>query len=323
MSDEFSQYQVAQWKASPEATRYAFPVISIDEDGGNRVIERERAYRHGCKLDDTGCKAKRWTLEAIFENSIQEPGESAVNGGLVLYPFVINALIESFEKFHDQAGDLYVPTRGWVRARLVDYRRRESPDEQNCARLTMVFCEDNEDKVDANAFSMPSINANAKRLSSVTTFDSQSDGIWGNDSQSLEEFTAGLESWANAPEDSMQEVDQQASSVIGSVDRIFVAFSKPARQSDSTGRNILRDPESSQTVQKLHSTKEIAARGRHGAERGQPRLVTVVFERPQSLVSIAALLGQSLEDLLAANTQLDDPLYIPPRTPVKIYEQVA
>ena len=317
MGDVFESYQIAQWRAASSEQCYAFAAITIDESGGNRIIERERAYRDGCKLDDTGAKGKRWQLEAKFENTIDEPGLSSVNGDLVLYPDILNAMIDSFDRFHDQAGDLYVPTRGWIRARLLDYRRKESPDQQDCADLTLLFVEDNEDRVDARAFTPASAKANARRLAETTSFDEQSDGVWGPDSMSLQELAAGLESWANAPGDMLAEVDQQAGAAIGCVNRVLKAFSQKGGTSD--GRSILLDPESSSTSRKLHATKEIAAQARAEAGRGKPKLITVVFERDQSLVTIASLLKQNVDDLLFANPQIGDPAYIPAKTPVKIY----
>jgi len=319
VSDVFEKYPPGQWRAAAGEPVLAFPVISIEEGGGNRIVERERAYRDGSKLDDTGSKAKRWMLHAKFENTIDEPSLSAVNGSTPLYPDVLNALIDSFDRFHEQPGDLSVPTRGWVRARLEAYKRIEDPGEQDCADLQMTFVEDNEDSVDARAFTAPTANASARRLSGETTFDQQSDGIWGDDSVSLEEFAADLESWANAPGDAAQEVDRTSARVVGAANRILFAFSRPG----GDGRDTLNDPEGSNTARKLHATKEIASSSGGSPDRGQPQVVSVVFERPQSLVTIAALLGRSFEDLLAANPQLDDPLYIPARTPVRVRREAA
>ena len=311
----FDKYQPGQWQASSSATRIAFPVISIREGGGNRIVERERPYRDGSKLDDIGSKAKRWTIEAKFENSIQEPGINSVNGDVPLYPDVINNLIDSFDLYHDEAGDLAVPTRGWVRARLETYDRNEDPDEQDCASLSMTFVEDNEDRVDARSFTAPSVAANAKRLSEVTTFSAQTDGMWDQNMQSLEGFASDLEALANAPGDMAVDLDQTAGSTIGSVNRVGRAFSDPSRD----GRNVLNDPEASSTQRKLEQTKEIAGRSKIDSRRGRPPLQTLVFERAQSLVSIAAIYEQPFEDLLDVNPNLPDPLYIPPKTPVKVF----
>lgn len=316
----FEQYQVGQWRAAYSESPIAFPVISIEEDGGNRLIKRERAYRNGVKIDDTGAREIVWNLDVDFSNSIEEDGLEAVNGaGVAIYPDVLNNLLDSFARYHELPGDLYIPTRGWVRARLDTYRRRETPDKLDCASVTFSFVEDNEDRVDARAFQLPSVQASAERLAQTTEFDQQSDGIWNDDSQSLGEFTTNLESWANAPDDSAQEVDRVSSQTVGSVNRVFKAFSKPG----VSGRDTLRDPESSQTARKLHATKAIASRAAADSRRGRPAIESVVFERVQSLVSVAVLVGQSFEDLLALNPQIDDPLRIPPKTPVRIYGEQA
>lgn len=321
MAEIFEEYQPAQWRAAPDEPRLAFPVLDVQEQGGNRIVERDRPYRSGAKLDDLGDKAKRWTIKAVFENSIQEPGVAAVNGDKALYPTVLNELIDSFDRFHDLPGDLSVPTRGWVRARLETYGRNEQYGERDSAELTLTFVEDNEDRIDARSFTAPTVSANARRLSEITTFDAQSGGIWDDDTQSLEAFASDLEAVANAPGETQQEVDQKAGATIGSTNRILRAFSTPGRG----GRDKLRDPESSSTYRKLQSTKEIAGRSRQEARRGRPPLVTVVFERRQSLVTVAAMFGQDFADLLAVNPQVDDPLHIPPRTPVKVFgrEQAA
>lgn len=317
----FEQYQPGQWRAAPDEPVLAFPVLDVNEAGGNRIIERDRPYRAGAKLDNTGSKAKRWTMRVAFENSLQEPGIDAVNGGVALYPDVLNALLDSFDRFPDETGDLSVPTRGWVRARMESYGRVEEFGERDYAVLTLTFVEDNEDRVDASSFTAPTVSANARRLSEVTTFDAQSDGIWDDDTRSLEETAADLEAVANAPGETQQEVDQKAGASIGSVNRVLKAFSEPGRG----GRDKLRDPESSSTYRKLQATKEIAGRSRQEARRGRPPLVSVVFERRQSLVTVAAMFEQDFDDLLAVNPQIDDPLYIPPRTPVKVFgrEQAA
>ena len=343
MGEIFEQYNVGQWRPVSGGVAYAFPVVSISEGGGNRLIRRERAYRRGCKLDDTGSKEPVWTIETVFENSIQEPDTEAINGDLALYPEVLNELLECFDLYHDEAGDLYVPTRGWIRARLQDYDRRESPEEQDCARLTMVFVADNEDKIDAGAFTQPSVSASAVRLAQETTFDQQSEGIWGDDSQSVQEFASSLESWANAPDDAEREMETKAAATRGSAQRVRKAFSKPVKRVTGTasstpsksaqmgtakaggrnGRDALRDPEGAAANRKLHATEAMAARSKRESRRGRPALVTVVFSRAQSLATVAAIFGQVIGDLIAANPQLDDPLYIPPRTPVRVYDTAA
>lgn len=308
----FGQFTVGQWKVG-KSRRIAFPVVTVQERGGNRIIERERPYRDAAKLDDTGSKSFRWTVDAIFENSIQESGLESLNGDTPLYPDVMNELIETFSTH--ETGDLSIPTRGWVRARIESYDRIESPDDYDAGKLTMVFVEDNEDSVERRAFAVPTVTANAQRLSQQTTFDQQSAGIWGDDSVSLEEFAAGMETWANAPGDTANDVDAKASSTVGSANRILRAFSV----SDREGRDPLRNPENSATARKLNATKDIAGRSAMEQRKGKPQKVMVVFEHEQSLATISAMLGQDYEDLLAMNPKIEDPFYIPAGTAIWVY----
>jgi hypothetical protein len=94
LDDVFEGYPVGSWTAENAAT-IAFPVEDIGESGGNRIIERERPYRDGAKLDDTGRKATQFTMVCKFENTITEPGLE-INGLKNLYPDVLNDLIASF-----------------------------------------------------------------------------------------------------------------------------------------------------------------------------------------------------------------------------------
>ena len=66
----------------------ALPVSRIEEEGGNRLVERERPNRDGAKIDDTGSKAKRWVLTLDYLNGSTEPDfpEDA-------YPDVVNQLM--------------------------------------------------------------------------------------------------------------------------------------------------------------------------------------------------------------------------------------
>jgi len=104
--EEFEQYSVASWTVNNRTL--AFPAKVINDNGGNRIVQRERPFRDGAKLDDTGSRATVWAFEVLFENSIEESGLEI--NAMPLYPDVINAIIESF-KTHE-TGDLVVPTVG-------------------------------------------------------------------------------------------------------------------------------------------------------------------------------------------------------------------
>jgi prophage DNA circulation protein len=307
----FPKYPIASWEVigSP---RLAFPVVSVSESGGNRLVERERPYRDGAKLDDTGSKAKRWELTVLFHNSIEEPGLE-VNGGQALYPNTLNSLIDTFE-LH-RTGDLVVPTRGLVRARAAEYRRQEDADNPDSATVTFTFVEDNEDSVDIASFTAPTANADAARLGEQTTFDAQSIGLDSLSLADLNEFAAGLESLANAPGDLLVDLDSQAAIVIGAVNRVAAAFSHPSQE----GRDLLDDPESSRTHRKLERLKQIASDSEARSSRGRPRTTTVVVSEDSSLFRVSAALKQSFDDLLVINPRLVNPLFIPAGTPINVF----
>ena len=307
----FEQYPIASWQAEG-GTKIAFPITDLTEGGGKRIVERERPYRDGAKLDDTGRKATRWTMVAYFDNTIEEPGLEA-NGGAALYPDVLNDLIDSFSI--NGTGDLVVPTRGPVRARLEDYNRSERVTARNCAALNLVFVEDNEDTVDAASLSAPTVSANAVRLAETTEFSAQADGAWDGSIQDLAELAANLEGLANAPANAWQDLESQANSVMASADRVTQAFSNPT----IPGRGMfVDDPDSGQTQRKIAQTKELAGKTRTSAKRNQPRLSTVVFESDQSVASIAAMLALDFMVVLQVNPQIADPLYVPAGTVVRI-----
>jgi prophage DNA circulation protein len=200
---------VATWKVGTSVIM-AFPVQNITETGGNRLVERERPYRDGAKLDDTGSKPKRWSMEILFENTIDEPGLEI--NEFDLYPDILDSLIDSFD--NHETGDLVVPTRGTVRARIESYTRTEKIDPRDAALLNITFVQDNEDNVDAASFAIISANSNAKRLGEETTFDAQTDEMWDDGLVSVREFTDQLENATNQPGDVADDVDNSASRVV-------------------------------------------------------------------------------------------------------------
>jgi prophage DNA circulation protein len=310
LDDVYETYPVGSWTAENAAT-LAFPVISISETGGNRIIERERPYRDGAKLDDTGRKATQWTITCLFENTITEPGLE-INGLKNLYPDVLNDLIASFA-IH-KTGDLVVPTRGTIRARIVDYNRDENTDPRNSARLSIVYKEDNEDSVDANALAAPSASAFAFQLADTAEFSAQNDGMWDGSLQDLKELAANLEGLANAPDNFLLDLEEQAKIIMNTHDKVVQTFSRATVE----GRDTFLDPDSSRTRRQLALIKEIAGKTRFEARRARPRLDSRVFENTQSLTSIAAMLAVPIDQLQAANPHLDNPLYIPTGTVVRI-----
>lgn len=306
----FSEYKPAQFTVGGRS--FAFAVTKIDEIGANRLIERERPYRDGAKLDDTGSKATRWTLEAIFENSIEDEGLNTINGGKLLYPDVLNQLIDLF-KVHE-TGDLVVPTVGKRRARAESYRRTEAADQRDCALVSFVFTEDNEDSVNASSIQAPTANANARRLGETTTFSAQTMGSWSQALSQLNVFMYQLEGLVTSPIDSVQRIRQGARQVGMHAVRVTQTFSRP----DRAGRNLMLDPSNGHLERKLAQQVEIAARAANEARRGRPKLVQLVFRETTSLFRISIVVNQAFEDLLSVNPDVD-PFLIPAGTVVNVF----
>jgi prophage DNA circulation protein len=302
-------YSVASWKVGTSAIM-AFPVRNITETGGNRLVERERPYRDGAKLDDTGSKAKRWTMEILFENTIDEPGLEI--NEFDLYPDILDSLIDSFD--NHETGDLVVPTRGTVRARADNYTRTETTDPRDAAILTVTFVQDNEDNVDAASFAIISANSNAKRLGEETTFDAQTDEMWDDGLVSVREFTDQLENATNQPGDVADDVDNSASRVVSGAQTTERAFSFREKE----GRNALTNPESSKTARKLNLSKDVAYRAKQESREGRPEMIKVVSSRHQSIFSIAVFFKQPVTELIAINPKIENLFYIPKGVEVNV-----
>lgn len=291
----FEQYPVASWKVG-SLPELKFPVLKISESGGNRIVKRDRPYRDGAKLDDTGSNAKQWSITVNFDNGIEEEG---LDASKPLYPDVLNELIASFD-IHE-TGDLVVPTRGRVRVRAETYQREETESERDEAVVTFTFLEDNEDNVGANQFEPMGIHASANRLTEQTVFSATSEGMWGTSLSDLNEFASELEGLANYPGDTIANIDSQCSIVIGAVNRVGRAFTRESEEN----RNMLNDPELSLTQRKLEETKDMTARARAEAYKGRPRLVPFYVVGDTDLFTIAANLNVAAEDLIEINRAID------------------
>lgn len=315
MADQevFEQYEVCSWKVGNRQGILKFPVTSIQETGGNRIVERNRPYRDGAKLDDVGSNATKWQVEAIFENSLMT-GEPDLDQSRPLYPTILNEIIDSF-RIHG-TGDLVLPTRGKVRARAESYTRTESETERDYAKLTLTFCEDNEDNVDAQKFQQRQVNASARKLTEQTEFDAQSEGGWSTSLADLREFGSELEAFANLPGSSRADLDSQVGIVSSTVASVLRTSENSAREN---GFDALQDPEGSRAQRKLEETNDVAGRSRAQPRAGRPRLVPYRVDAGTDLFTIAAQLGQSVIDLLDVNPSLD-PNWIPPGTVIRIFE---
>lgn len=304
----FPQYEIASWTVG--GRRLAFPVQTIDETGGNRIIRRTRPYRRGAKLDSTGGVERVWDLSIFFEPSINEPGLEA--NGIPLYPDLINALIESFDV--QETGSLVVPTIGRTRAKAESYRRGETFEDRDSATLTLVFVEDNEDSVNFRTIQAPSAAANSRDLGEQTTFDTQSVDSWAQSMADLERTSAELEDLINTPSSTASEIERRSDRMRDLADNATRIF----RQRGKTGRNTYEGPRASRTERKLIRMDDIAGRARlESRSEAQSEIVSVIALVPTSLIQVAGELRQELADVIDINPDVD-PLFVPKGSVLRI-----
>lgn len=307
----FGQYPSASWTVA--GATYVFPVEAIRESGGNRLVNRERPYRDGAKVDDVGSSPVCWTLTCRFNNTVQEGNSDSVP----LYPTVLNNIIRSFSKH--ETGDLVVPTIGKVRARAKSYSREDKNDERDSATMTLEFVQDNEDKVDASAFSLPTVRASARVLAESATFSAESDGSFDATIADLNTFADQLEAIATFPSNTLQDVDNQAGIVVGATNRVLNAFTSKSNNPKTKARAMLSDPDASATQRRLVALQDTAGRARAELRANQPSIVRAMFETPLTIFDVAAMIGQDAGQLIALNPALD-PLNIPANTVVRVYD---
>ncbi len=307
----FEQYPSASWQVG-SARALVFPVTEISEEGGNRIVLRERPYRDGAKVDDIGSKAKSWSLKAYFENSIDEGQQQ---NGQALYPGVLNALIRSFDQH--ETGDLIVPTIGKVRARAMSYVRSERSDERDCASVEFKFVQDNEDNIDATSFTLPTVKSSLNALMASTTFSAHSDAVFSTSLADLNEFAAGLVAIANFPSDYLNDVDSQVAIVVGATNRVASAFTSKSNNPKEKARSMLSDPDASRTGRRLVALQDTAARAVAELRANQPEIIRVLIDHPTNIFSIATEFDQDVAKLIGLNSAYD-PLNIPNGAVIRI-----
>lgn len=307
------QYPSASWQVGANKP-LVFPALEIQEEGGNRIVQRERPYRDGAKIDDIGSRAKCWTFRAYFENSIDE---GARQNGMPLYPDVLNALIRSFD-LHE-TGDLIVPTVGKVRARAQSYVRVERNEERDTASLELKFIQDNEDKVDATAFAPPTVKASMNVLKESAVFSAHSDGIYSLNLADLNEFAQGLIEIANFPGTFLADVDSKAGIVVGATNRVLNAFTSKSNNPKTKARAMLSDPDASVTARKLTALQDTSARAVAELRENQPAIIRILLDRPFNIFDIAVQYGQDVNQLIAINSEWD-PFAIPAGATIRIFD---
>lgn len=306
----FELYPVCTWQV-PGFAAISFPVENISEDGGNRLVPRERARRDGAKHDDTGSRAKRYTLRCSFHTGSEEPDVPNVE---LLYPDILNELMRSFDVH--EVGTLTLPTKGIRRCRAESYSRVEDMGERDAASVTLTFVEDNEDGTTSASFSAPSARSLAKNVAQEATASLDSMGCDATDfGTSLNEMAAAIETLAGAPSEFVADIVTQAAQVRSATARIQESFSGGE---DGQGA-LLLDPIGSRVYRALATFADTASRAAGEKLAGEPRLTSVRYGYQVSLFQVAADYAQDFVKLQAANPQVGDPFAIPARTPINVY----
>lgn len=302
----YKQFPPCSWMVGNNSAIY-FPILTINETGGARIVERKRPYRRGAKLDDTGREAYHWKLTAVFHNSILEEGMEI--NGMPLFPNVLNALLSTVGTA--QTGDLILPTRGIQRARFASYSRVDTFDSRDYAVVDLEFIEDNEDKITIERYTSLRLQGNGETKIEEAIFSAQSEGSWSGSLEDLTELVRGIEGYASAPDDFRRDLEGQANTVLQLHQRVVSANQKAA----TDGRDAFFYPSSHKAQRDLATLSEMCAQERQSARRS---ITSIVCGRDQSLADVSAMVGQPIETLLEINFQLDDPFFIEAGTVVRI-----
>lgn len=311
-----STAQPFSWQV-PGRAKITFPVESARQEGGNRLVPHERPYRDGSRHDDTGSKAVRYTLTCSFFTGCEEPGVDGDN----LYPALLDELIASFDVH--ETGTLTLPTRGERRCRAESYAREEGFGERDTAAVTLVFVEDNEDDITAVSFNSPSARSVAQTEAQQATFSLGASGVYDEDVVNLQELAAGLESIAAAPGDRLEELEAQGRSIDLACARVERAFTTTPGRASTEQESLLRAPGASLPARQLARLRDTSARALTERVSSEPRIVTRVYRRTVSLLTVGAELGQDIERLLQLNAKYENPLAIPAGKPIRVIQSVG
>lgn len=310
MSEIFASYPTASWRVGDGEALY-FPAVKITQSGGNRIVQHERPHRDGAKLEDTGGKARSWSVSVLFNNSLQE----GVQNGVPLYPQRLRQILRSFD-IH-QTGTLVLPTVGKVRARAETYEREESPDQQDSASFSCTWIEDNEESLERTVFAPPSVVATLVKLAEQTTFTLQRNGI-SDSGLSLTEFAAEIEGLLLAPGRSVSDLGAVVRSHRRAISRMIDALTTAANQ----GGGIFSEPRGSEMQRQLRILLDREAQAEDERTASRPRTMAFVIDVEEtSIFEVAARLDQDAEELMDLNSaRIEDPFYLTRGEVIRVYE---
>ena len=305
--DDWSELEPASIVA-PSGGEMFLVVLSHQQSGGLRLAPRERPYQPGEKLDETGRKARTFRVDFVFHNDITEelPGPP-------MWPDRANELETILED--GRTFTLHLHWRRNIRVKAESYERIADPEQYRGGELMRVnFREDNEDSLD-DGTEFPTVVGTVRTAAQEARFDADSEGIGLGGLEDLTALASALEEWINLPGEWTEGVAVRARRLRSNVRRIIDAHSQ-----GQEGSSQLLDPQGARLLQRLIGISEAAARAVTEAESRFPPTQTVRFPVDRSIYDIANELKQSARDLVAVNSDIDDPAFIPAGTPVQVFK---
>lgn len=309
MADQFADEPVCAFLADG-GELVPIVLVTLTEETEYRIIERERPYCNGAKLDTTGRKKSIFTLETAWFDGNEEPDVPQAG----YYPDYLDALIDSFDS--EVAGTLKLPLRPPLRVRCKSYRRAEKFDERSLAAVSFTFWTDNEDSVTAASFTKNSPTVAVPLIYANFSDAAQLVGLVSADVVDLAGLIAAL---SNALAIGVG-VALAALSVVDTVASIEASFTNQTTDVGVDVGRILSDPESWYAARLLRRLAAQAAAAALLTSSTAPADVTqiVYFKEDVSMFDIAGRMHQEVDKLLTLNPSYDNPFLIPAGSPIRI-----
>lgn len=312
----FEGYPVASWQVG-DSPVIRFPLVGeLSQDIATRLVRQSRAYRRGAKLDSTGQAEGEFTLTALFNNTLREPGLE--QNPRPLYPFMLRELMASFAI--QQTGTLTLPTVGSIRCRLDKAKRTETVSERDQATVQLTFVEDNEESLATASFALPSARATVAKAAAQTVFSIQREGgVVDADVFRLKQQGTDIESLILAPGRAVADLEAEARSMRWSLMR---GRQTQRQLADDLGLGGTEEPRGSEFHR--NSIRLEDTLGKAGDEKfaSRPRIKTFVVDVAQtSLFEIAARFKQDAADLLDLNgDRVPDPFYLEQGDVIRVFD---
>lgn len=290
-----------------------FPVTSVRVDRENAIAKHKRLYRDGQRLDDTGGLSLVITVTGEYHNGTSDPFTEAA------YPDDA----DKFEKSADihEMGELRLPNRAPMKARLEKFTRLDHFGERDCAAFQWQWIQDVPDDEVASQWQAPSASSVASRYAEEMIVEFDKLGIDGDPFGDLISFADQLTELASAPQSYVDAVEQRVDQVTKAVARVEEAYTSGAVEAVDEVTKLLTDPLASRAGRlliRLGDTMASALSSQVG-----PSIITRVYEATVTIFDVAQKERQDVTKLIKINQGLPNLLAIAPKTPVRVFASTA